>query len=672
MASNEIKLSIIQAIQSENIELLVVILCQLRKTNYNIDSLLSNKDRYDMTCLDYAIQTQNRKTISILNYFDNFNSTHNNPHMSIKQSKSICNLKFFEDILLYLIQSTLTYSQFIKRIAPRLYISVTNYIIYMKKHQTNTGGEILSYFCSIFSMTIAMLITSCIIVDIFSNNALLKSYISLLYATVCSIIAQTSIVILMYRIQTIDPGIILTTNTGTTDRLIGLLEGTSSSMEDMSLLYTDTLRTYENNANDIYTHDSSNRNNVYSKQSTEIYNDNTYSSAYEYGLYLIWQHYSQQQPSYTPHTNNNTHTHTNILSNTNTNVHTTSHTNIHSNTNTNIHSNTNTNVHTTTHTNIHSNTHTNVHTTTHTNVHTHTTHANPSELCCHICRNIRPYRSGHSVVTHRCIRVYDHFCSYLYCDIGRNNYNIFILILFIMLSIAMPSVIYIIYTYLYLFYILNDINDKGKNYDHLQTIYKLSEIYTYIIQSVYTTNTTNTLNITYLYKISYICLYSFLCWTCIMYIYLLCIWGIHVYMMCYGVTSREFSNIYSNSNRIQYTYNTLISRIRTSPSSTSTSTWSYYIRGGVRNILTRIFPPQKLVMNTTTITITSRVERDISYESNRVYIDDCYTVEELRAYIRSPHNYDLYSKCRSDNSRDRDSNRLMYIWGCIRRRLFMY
>ena len=122
MASNEIKLSIIQAIQSENIELLVVILCQLRKTNYNIDSLLSNKDRYDMTCLDYAIQTQNRKTISILNYFDNFNSTHNNPHMSIKQSKSICNLKFFEDILLYLIQSTLTYSQFIKRIAPRLYI----------------------------------------------------------------------------------------------------------------------------------------------------------------------------------------------------------------------------------------------------------------------------------------------------------------------------------------------------------------------------------------------------------------------------------------------------------------------------------------------------------------------------------------------------------------------
>ena len=131
MASNEIKLSIIQAIQSENIELLVVILYQLRKTNYNIDSILSHKDRYVMTCLDYAIQTQNLKTISILDYFDNANSLHNSPHMSIKQSKSICNLKFFEDILLYLIQSTLTYIKFIKHITPQLHISLTNYIIYI-------------------------------------------------------------------------------------------------------------------------------------------------------------------------------------------------------------------------------------------------------------------------------------------------------------------------------------------------------------------------------------------------------------------------------------------------------------------------------------------------------------------------------------------------------------
>ena len=634
MASNEIKLSILQAVQSENIELLIVILYQLRKTNYNIDSILSHKDRYNMTCLDYAIQTQNLKTISILNYFDSATNTHNNAHTSIKQSKSICSLKFFEDILLYLILYTLSSIKFTKHLAPRLYTSLTNYIIYMKKHQTNTGGEILSYFCSIFSMTIAKLITSYIIIDIVSNNTLFKNNMSLLYTAICSIIAQISIVILMYRIQTIDPGVILTTDTGAADRSIGSIEGRSSSMEDMSLLYTNTLHTYNNCTTDIYIHNSSNRDNVYSKESDDVFNNNYTNSAYEYGLYLIWKHYSQQQPPFTLHTN--------------------------------------------THNNIHTrntNTHTHSHTITHTNTHT-DTYTNPSELCCHICRNIRPYRSGHSAVTHRCIRIYDHFCSYLYSDIGRNNYNMFILILFIMLYIAMPSVIYIIYTYLYLFYILH-VDDKGQNYDHVQIIYKLSEIYTYIIQSLYTTNTTNTVKITYLYKISYICLYSFLIWTCIMYIYLLCIWCIHVYMMCYGLTTREFSYIYSNSNRIQYTYNILISHIRTSPS--STSTWPYNIRGGVCNILTRLFPPQKSGVNTTTVT-TSRVERDISYESyahiNRVHIDDCYTIEELRAYIRSPHNYDLYSIFMSGNrgssGGSRDSSRVAYIWSFIRRRLFMY
>ena len=138
--------------------------------------------------------------------------------------------------------------------------------------------------------------------------------------------------------------------------------------------------------------------------------------------------------------------------------------------------------------------------------------------------------------------------------------------------------------------------------------------------------------------------------------------------MCIGLTSREFNNIYSNSNRIQYTYNMLKSHVRTSPS----STWSNHIRGGVSNILTRLFPPQKSGMNNTGTAVTSRVERDLSYESygiydniNRVYIDDCYTVDELRAYIRSPHNYDLYSVCRSDNNStrggSRDSSRVAYV-----------
>ena len=158
-----------------------------------------------------------------------------------------------------------------------------------------------------------------------------------------------------------------------------------------------------------------------------------------------------------------------------------------------------------------------------------------------------------------------------------------------------------------------------------------------------------------------------------MYVYLLCIWCIHVYIMCIGLTSREFNNIYSNSNRIQYTYNILISHRRRSP--TSTSTW-YYIRGGVCNMLTRLFPPQKSGVNTTGTAVTSRVERDLSYESygiydniNRVHTDDCYTVDELRSYMRSFHNYDLYSLCRSDNSRD---SRIAHIWSCIRRRLFTY
>ncbi|RYH15135.1 DHHC zinc finger domain-containing protein [archaeon] len=59
--------------------------------------------------------------------------------------------------------------------------------------------------------------------------------------------------------------------------------------------------------------------------------------------------------------------------------------------------------------------------------------------CCHICKHSRPLRAGHSVTTNRCVRVYDHFCVFLYRDIGKSNYIYFLSYLFNMSVVCIPQ-----------------------------------------------------------------------------------------------------------------------------------------------------------------------------------------------------------------------------------------
>eukprot|EP01039_Chlorochromonas_danica_P000139 gene139-147_t len=58
--------------------------------------------------------------------------------------------------------------------------------------------------------------------------------------------------------------------------------------------------------------------------------------------------------------------------------------------------------------------------------------------CCHLCRCRRPLRAGHSLRARCCLPCYDHFCTFLFADIGRDNHNAFLSFLTIMACLAMP------------------------------------------------------------------------------------------------------------------------------------------------------------------------------------------------------------------------------------------
>ena len=61
------------------------------------------------------------------------------------------------------------------------------------------------------------------------------------------------------------------------------------------------------------------------------------------------------------------------------------------------------------------------------------------EYICHICRISRPPRSSHSFRSKRCVRGFDHYCLFLGTDIGSGNYRYFLLALFVMSCVVMPS-----------------------------------------------------------------------------------------------------------------------------------------------------------------------------------------------------------------------------------------
>uniref|UniRef100_W5N4W3 Palmitoyltransferase n=1 Tax=Lepisosteus oculatus TaxID=7918 RepID=W5N4W3_LEPOC len=46
---------------------------------------------------------------------------------------------------------------------------------------------------------------------------------------------------------------------------------------------------------------------------------------------------------------------------------------------------------------------------------------NPLERLCHTCHIVKPFRTKHCRVTNRCVEQFDHYCPYIYNDVGRRN-----------------------------------------------------------------------------------------------------------------------------------------------------------------------------------------------------------------------------------------------------------
>jgi len=131
-------------------------------------------------------------------------------------------------------------------------------------------------------------------------------------------------------------------------------------------------------------------------------------------------------------------------------------------------------------------------------------------FCCHICRIYRPMRMGHSIYSGKCIPTYDHFCGFLWKDIGRNNYCEFITIISIMSLLAMPSFMWTSILY---------------NIDHMNDIRNF--------------RSNNQINIT-IYIILFLDI--FILWTISMWIAIFTLLVYHVWCMSRGLTSREQAN----------------------------------------------------------------------------------------------------------------------------------
>ncbi|KAM9329078.1 uncharacterized protein PAF06_019291 [Gastrophryne carolinensis] len=50
----------------------------------------------------------------------------------------------------------------------------------------------------------------------------------------------------------------------------------------------------------------------------------------------------------------------------------------------------------------------------------------PLERLCHTCRLVKPLRSKHCRVTNRCVAHFDHYCPYVYNDVGQRNRAFFV------------------------------------------------------------------------------------------------------------------------------------------------------------------------------------------------------------------------------------------------------
>jgi hypothetical protein len=71
----------------------------------------------------------------------------------------------------------------------------------------------------------------------------------------------------------------------------------------------------------------------------------------------------------------------------------------------------------------------------------------PKQYVCHLCHCYRPLRAAHSHHSQRCVPLYDHFCAFLWADIGRDNYGSFVCLVALVATIAVPLFLVCMYVY---------------------------------------------------------------------------------------------------------------------------------------------------------------------------------------------------------------------------------
>jgi hypothetical protein len=117
---------------------------------------------------------------------------------------------------------------------------------------------------------------------------------------------------------------------------------------------------------------------------------------------------------------------------------------------------------------------------------------------------------GHSIYSGKCIPTYDHFCGFLWKDIGRNNYLEFITIISIMSILAMPSFLWTAVIY---------------NIDHINDV------------KLFRNNHQVNLTIVFILFLD-----MFIFWTMAMWFAIFFLLLYHLWCMTKGLTSREQAN----------------------------------------------------------------------------------------------------------------------------------
>lgn len=127
-------------------------------------------------------------------------------------------------------------------------------------------------------------------------------------------------------------------------------------------------------------------------------------------------------------------------------------------------------------------------------------------FCCHYCRSYKPERAAHSFRLKKCIPRYDHFCYFLWRDIGEENYTYFICYLLSMTTLAMPLFLYQASLY------LRDHDVKPFSTEFSSGKYSFMD---YLLQ-------------------------YYMVWTGIIWIFITLFLGFHIRLFFHGMTTREF------------------------------------------------------------------------------------------------------------------------------------